>query len=73
MSGALVFVLGHITYYPRSGFVPAHEHGFIPPYLIPKEVQDAWMVKELQQGIIGTVQGKVICCDALNKPEHWRE
>jgi putative acetyltransferase len=73
MGVALVFVLGHITYYPKSGFIPAHKHGLIPPYLIPKEVQDAWMVQELQPGIIGKVQGEVVCCEALNKPEHWRE
>ena len=40
---------------------------------IPEEVRDAWMVQTLNPKVIGTVSGKVICCDALNKPEHWRE
>ena len=69
----VVFVLGHPTYYPRHGFTPAGKLGFKAPYPIPEEVADAWMVQELRPNIIGTVSGEVICCDALNKPEHWRE
>jgi putative acetyltransferase len=69
----LVFVVGHPEYYPRFGFKPASKLGFEPTYPIPEEVADAWMVQELRPGIIGSVSGKVICCDALNKPEHWRE
>ena len=69
----LVFVLGHPGYYPRYGFEPAGRLGFTAPYPIPDENADAWMVQALRPGIIGTVNGKVICADALNKPEHWRE
>lgn len=69
----LVFVLGHPEYYPRYGFAPASKLGFEPTYSVPEEVADAWMVQELRPGIIGSVSGKVICCDALNKPEHWKE
>jgi len=69
----LVVVVGHPEYYPRFGFKPASKLGFEPTYPIPEEVADAWMVQELRPGIIGSVSGKVICCDALNKPEHWRE
>jgi len=69
----LVFVLGHPEYYPRYGFKPASKLGLEAPYLIPEEVADAWMVQALQPNVIGTVSGKVICCDTLNKPEHWRE
>jgi len=69
----LVFVVGHQGYYPRYGFTPATEFGFEPTYPIPEEVADAWMVKALNPEIIGAVSGKVICCDTLNKPEHWRE
>ena len=69
----LVFVLGHPEYYPRHGFKPAGHLGFEAPYSIPDEHADAWMVKDLRPDVIGSVSGKVICSDALNKPEHWRE
>jgi putative acetyltransferase len=69
----LVFVLGHPTYYPRSGFTPATKHGFKAFYPIPEKYADAWMVQQLQPNIIGSVSGKVVPCEALRKPEHWRE
>ena len=69
----LVFVLGHPEYYPRHGFSPASKLGFEAPYPIPEEVADAWMVQALNPNVIDTLSGKVICCDTLNKPEHWRE
>lgn len=69
----LVFVLGHPEYYPRHGFQPAIPLGFSPPYPIPEEVADAWMVQELKTGIIGNTKGKVLCAAALDRPEYWRE
>ena len=69
----LVFVLGHPEYYPRHGFKPASILGFNAPYPIQQEHADAWMVKELRSGVIGSVSGKVQCSDVLNQPEHWRE
>ncbi len=69
----LVFVLGHPTYYPKYGFTPAAKYGFESTYPIPPEVADAWMVKALRPNIIGTVSGKVMGCDAMNRPENWRE
>ncbi|MCW4009588.1 MAG: N-acetyltransferase [Candidatus Bathyarchaeota archaeon] len=69
----LVFVLGHPSYYPRHGFVPAGKLGFKAPYPIPEKDADAWMVQALRPNIIGSVSGNVTCCDALNKPEHWKE
>jgi len=69
----LVFVLGHPEYYPRYGFKPAGHLGFEAPYPIPDKHAGAWMVQALRSGVIGTVSGKVICADELNKPEHWRE
>jgi len=68
----LVFLVGHPGYYPRFGFALALRLGFQPTYPIPSEVADAWMVRALRPNIIGTVSGKVICCDAMNKPEIWR-
>ena len=69
----LVFVVGHPEYYPRHGFAPAGKLGFEPPYPIPEEHANAWMVQALRPGLIGSVSGKVVCCSALNKPEYWRE
>ena len=69
----LVFVLGHPEYYPRYGFKPGGHLGFEAPYPIPDEHVGAWMVQALRSGVIGTVSGKVICADALNRPEYWRE
>lgn len=69
----LVFVLGYPEYYQRYGFRPAGILGFDAPYPIPERNADAWMVRALQPGAIGTFGGKVICADTLNKPEYWRE
>ena len=69
----LVFVLGHPEYYPRHGFKPAGELGFEATYPIPVENANAWMVQDLQPGLIGRVSGKVICADVLNHPQYWRE
>ena len=64
---------GHPEYYLKYGFTPATILGLEAPYPIPEKVADAWMVHALHPNVIGTVSGKVICCDALNKPEHWQE
>ena len=69
----LVFVIGHPAYYPRHGFTPASKLGFQATYPIPEEDADAWMVQALRPDIIGSVSGRVVCCDALNKPELWRK
>ncbi len=74
----LVFVLGHPGYYPRHGFQPAGRLGFEAPYPIPEKDADAWMVQALRPNVIGpgvidAVSGTVICADALDRPEHWRE
>jgi putative acetyltransferase len=69
----LVFLLGHLEYYPRFGFASASKLGFPPTYPIPPEVCNAWMVLALRPGVIGRVSGKVICCDAMNKVEVWHQ
>lgn len=71
----LVFVLGHPEYYSRHGFIPAGRLGIDAPYPIPDEYEcaPAWMVQELRPGILGKVKGRLICADALDKPEYWRE
>ncbi len=67
----LVFVLGHPEYYPRHGFEPASRHGLAAPY--PISPDEAWMVRALRPGVIGRVDGTIVCADAMNRPEHWRE
>ena len=69
----LVFVLGHIGYYPRLGFAPASPLGLAAPYPIDPKVADAWMVLETKPGLLGKVRGTVICADALMHPEMWVE
>jgi putative acetyltransferase len=69
----LVFVVGHPSYYPRHGFAPAGKLGFETPYPFPKIHANAWMVKALRPDVIGSVSGKVVCCDTLSKPALWRE
>lgn len=69
----LVFVLGHPDYYSRHGFRPAGKLGFDPTYPILEKNADAWMVLALRPNIIGKFKGRVVCADALSKPEYWRE
>jgi putative acetyltransferase len=69
----LVFVLGHPEYYPRHGFEPAGRLGFAAPFPIPDKNADAWMVQALRPDLLGPVRGTVVCADAMNKPEYWRE
>lgn len=70
----MVFVLGHMDYYPRHGFIPdAKRAGYRAPYPIPDEFVNAWMVQPLTSGGFTIPGGKVICADKLMKPEHWRE
>lgn len=70
---SLVFVLGHPGYYPRYGFTPAGRFGFTAPYPIPEKDAGAWMVQELQVGVLGNIKGSVVCAEALDRPEYWRE
>ncbi len=70
----LVFVLGHITYYPKYGFIGnAAKFNLPAPYLIPDKVADAWMVQELVPGSIQKYNGQIACCKAMEKEEYWRE
>jgi len=70
----IVFVLGHIDYYPKYGFInDATKFGFYTPYPIPEKVKDAWMVQELLPGMLDRYSGKIRCCDEMNREEHWRE
>ena len=62
----LVFVLGHPSYYPLHGFKPAVSAGFEPPYYIPLEFTDAWMVQALKPTSWGSFKGQVKCAETLD-------
>lgn len=70
---SIVFVLGHITYYPKYGFAPVHPHAINAPYPIPEEVRDAWMMQILDDTAPETINGTVVVSEELGKPEHWQE
>jgi len=67
----LVFVLGYPEYYSRHGFEPATPLGLAAPYPISPE--EAWMVRALEPGLLGTVRGTVECAETMSRPEYWRE
>jgi len=74
MGSKMVFVLGHMEYYPKYGFIPdAGSLGYDAPYPIPPEFSGAWMVQALSEEGLVKQTGHIICCNKLNKPEHWRE
>ncbi len=74
MGSEMVFVLGHMDYYPKFGFIPdAKKLGFTAPHPIPDELANAWMVQSLNPEGFVIGRGNVICSNELNKPEHWRE
>lgn len=67
----LLFVLGDPSYYTRCGFGPAIPYGLRALYpIVPEE---AWMVRPLVPGLLGTVEGTVACAGSLARPEYWRE
>jgi putative acetyltransferase len=51
-----VVVLGHSTYYPRFGFVPASRYGITSEYKVPDE---AFMVLAWQEGVLKDWAGVV--------------
>ncbi len=67
----LLFVLGHPQYYTRCDFVPAIPLGLHAPYTIVPE--EAWMVRPLAPGFLGSIKGTVTCASSLARPEYWRE
>lgn len=74
MRSEMVFVLGHMEYYPKYGFIPdANKIGYSAPYPIPEKFADAWMVQSLNPKGFLINPGKMICAKELDKPEHWRE
>lgn len=74
IGSTMVFVLGHMDYYPRHGFTPdAAKLGFTAPHPIEAKNANAWMVQGLTKNGIGDIKGTIKCSDVLNKPEYWVE
>lgn len=70
----LVFVLGHIEYYPKNGFNPALPLGYQAPYPVEEGKEDAWMVQALRSDFpITDYSGTLRCCEEFMRPEYWRE
>ena len=69
----LAFVLGHINYYPKAGFFPAHTLGIAAPYPIEESLGDAWMVHTLGNPQPKKFSTHVICANTLMRPEYWAE
>jgi len=70
---SIVFVLGHITYYPKYGFRPVYPFQINAPYPIPEEFRDAWMMQLLDDTDPATIHGTVVVSEELGRPEHWQE
>ena len=70
-----IVVVGHPEYYPRFGFVPAHQRGLRCQYPVPDEV---FMVAELKPGALTGKQALVsitpslIACDCRGVPS-WHD
>jgi putative acetyltransferase len=72
----VVFVLGHLDYYPKYGFIKnaIKKIGYEATYDIPEEYYDGWMymplisMEEIKQN-----PGRVICADTMNKKAYWVE
>ena len=60
---AAVVVLGHPTYYPRFGFVPASRFGLRSTYDVPDEL---FMAMELRDGALATARGVARFHEAFN-------
>ncbi len=74
MGVGLVFVLGDPHYYSRIGFVSAAGLGLNPPYPLPEEWFNAWMVLTFTAGIEQPAAGDSIQCSrTLAQPRYWQE
>ncbi|APB32396.1 Putative acetyltransferase [Gloeomargarita lithophora Alchichica-D10] len=62
----VIVVLGHPTYYPRFGFIPAKEKGLVCEYPVPNE---AFMVLELEKGALEGYTGTVKYRSEFNQLE----
>ena len=55
----LLFLIGHVSYYPRFGFQPAMPLGFTCDYFQPEDAHEPFMVAILDEALPGKVRGHV--------------
>ena len=55
----LLFLVGHVSYYPRFGFRPAQPLGFTSDYVRPGGKHAHFMVIELRDGALNDYRGHV--------------
>lgn len=65
----LVFVLGDPEYYGRFGFKPALPHGLSPPFALVPGYEDGWRMASIDGN--PPVAGRLVCADALMRPDLW--
>lgn len=53
----LLFLIGHVSYYPRFGFRPALPLGFTCDYFQPEDAHEPFMVAKLDTELPGTIRG----------------
>lgn len=63
-----IFVLGVPTYYPRYGFELTNKQTPYPDLLTMPE---AWMVLELNTGVVSTLSGKTKAVEPFMNPVFW--
>jgi len=68
---AMVFVLGDPAYYGRFGFEPALAHDLLAPYALVPEYEDGWRVRLFHERSTADKGGRLVCADALMRPELW--
>ena len=64
----IVLVYGDPHYYMRNGFKAGHR--LKPPYKL-KYPDEAWMAREIEEGILDSTQGVVHCAASITSPEYW--
>ena len=68
LSTDAIFVLGVPTYYPKYGFIPADKQTPYPDLLTMPE---AWMVLELNQGVVESLNGETQAITPFMDPIFW--
>ena len=64
----IVLVYGDPNYYTRTGFRAGHK---LKPAHKLQYPEEAWMARELVEGILAKTEGVVQCASSLDSPEHW--
>lgn len=63
-----IFVFGIPTYYPQYEFVQTDKQTPYPELLT---IPEAWMVLELNCGVVGHLSGETLAVDAFMNPQLW--